>query len=122
MNKILKELHESCQRADEKKGTRLLDVYAIEIQLYTKTKNNKTLKVKKINKMRHAEYIETMSGGKVAADRAYVDKKKWNEMSILCTAGSARFSSDRTIEDYAEKNMGNSSPVNAPFNTGGYIY
>lgn len=38
-----------------------------------------------------------------AADRAYVDKKKWSEMSILCTAGSARFSSDRTIEDYAKK-------------------
>ncbi|KAI3809748.1 hypothetical protein L1987_19348 [Smallanthus sonchifolius] len=45
MNKILKELYESCQRADEKKETQLLDVYAIEIQLYTKTKKNKTLKV-----------------------------------------------------------------------------
>ncbi|KAI3732208.1 hypothetical protein L1987_63407 [Smallanthus sonchifolius] len=64
-------------------------------------------KVKNINKMRLAEYIETMSGVKAAADRAYVDKKKWNEMSILCTAGSARFSNERTIGDYAEKNMGN---------------
>ncbi|KAM3339737.1 COP9 signalosome complex subunit 2 [Capsicum galapagoense] len=48
MNKILKELHRSCQRADgtddQKKGTQLLEVYAIEIQMYTETKNNKKLK------------------------------------------------------------------------------
>lgn len=47
---ILKELHKSCQRADgtddQKKGTQLLEVYAIEIQMYTETKNNKKLKVK----------------------------------------------------------------------------
>ncbi|KAL4563246.1 hypothetical protein LXL04_027286 [Taraxacum kok-saghyz] len=41
-----------------------------------------------------------------AADVAYVDKEKWSKMSILCTAGSGRFSSDRTIEDYAEKTWG----------------
>ncbi|KAI3827436.1 hypothetical protein L1987_01511 [Smallanthus sonchifolius] len=46
-----------------------------------------------------ASYLEAHA----ATDRAYVDKKKWNEMSIFCTAGSARFSSDRTIQDYAEK-------------------
>ncbi|KAI3519769.1 hypothetical protein L1887_08985 [Cichorium endivia] len=37
MNKILKELHKSCQRADgtddQKKRTQLLEVYAIEIQM-----------------------------------------------------------------------------------------
>ncbi|KAE9462022.1 hypothetical protein C3L33_06054, partial [Rhododendron williamsianum] len=48
MSKILGELHKSCQkedgRDDQKKGTQLLEVYAIEIQLYTKTKNNKKLK------------------------------------------------------------------------------
>ena len=46
---ILKELHKSCQREDgtddHKKGTQLLEVYAIEIQMYTETKNNKKLKV-----------------------------------------------------------------------------
>lgn len=46
---ILKELHKSCQREDgsddQKKGTQLLEVYAIEIQMYTETKNNKKLKV-----------------------------------------------------------------------------
>ncbi|KAG6519383.1 hypothetical protein ZIOFF_022876 [Zingiber officinale] len=49
MNKILKELHKSCQREDgtddQKKGTQLLEVYAIEIQMYTQTKNNKKLKL-----------------------------------------------------------------------------
>jgi hypothetical protein len=47
---ILKELHKSCQREDgtddQKKGTQLLEVYAIEIQMYTETKNNKKLKVR----------------------------------------------------------------------------
>ncbi|CAK9314099.1 unnamed protein product [Citrullus colocynthis] len=48
MIKILKELHKSCQREDgtddQKKGSQLLEVYAIEIQMYTETKNNKKLK------------------------------------------------------------------------------
>jgi COP9 signalosome complex subunit 2 len=47
MSKILKELHKSCQKDgadDEKKGTQLLEVYAIEIQMYTETKDNKRLK------------------------------------------------------------------------------
>eukprot|EP00897_Mesotaenium_endlicherianum_P009745 jgi/Mesen1/879/ME000115S00004 len=48
MSKILKELHKSCQKDDgtddQKKGTQLLEVYAIEIQMYTETKNNKKLK------------------------------------------------------------------------------
>lgn len=47
---ILKELHKSCQKEDgsddQKKGTQLLEVYAIEIQMYTETKNNKKLKVR----------------------------------------------------------------------------
>ncbi|WOH06308.1 hypothetical protein DCAR_0625733 [Daucus carota subsp. sativus] len=48
MNKIMKEVHRSCQKPDgsddQKKGTQLLEVYAIEIQMYTETKNNKKLK------------------------------------------------------------------------------
>ncbi|KAK4581255.1 hypothetical protein RGQ29_024789 [Quercus rubra] len=47
-NEILKELHKSCRKEDgtddHKKGTQLLEVYAIEIQMYTETKNNKKLK------------------------------------------------------------------------------
>lgn len=46
--KILKELYKSCQRqdgsTDQRKGTQLLEVYAIEIQMYTEQKNNKKLK------------------------------------------------------------------------------
>ena len=48
MGKILKELHKSCQcedgSDDQKKGTQLLEVYAIEIQMYTENKDNKRLK------------------------------------------------------------------------------
>lgn len=45
-----------------------------------------------------ASYLEAQA----AADKAFVDEEKWTRMSILNTAGSARFSSDRTIEEYAE--------------------
>jgi hypothetical protein len=47
---IWKELHKSCRKEDgtddHKKGTQLLEVYAIEIQMYIETKNNKKLKVR----------------------------------------------------------------------------
>lgn len=49
MSKILKQLHQSCQNHDGtddmKKGTQLLEIYALEIQMYTAQKNNKKLKV-----------------------------------------------------------------------------
>lgn len=35
-------------------------------------------------------------------DEAYKDKDKWTKMSILSTAGSGKFSSDRTIQQYAK--------------------
>mmetsp|Transcript_6044 Transcript_6044/g.12312 ORF Transcript_6044/g.12312 Transcript_6044/m.12312 type:complete len:437 (-) Transcript_6044:212-1522(-) len=48
MTRMLKTLHRSCQREDgsddQKKGTQLLEVYAIEIQMYTEQKNTKKLK------------------------------------------------------------------------------
>jgi COP9 signalosome complex subunit 2 len=48
LGKLLKELHKSCQQEDgtddHKKGTQLLEVYALEIQMHTATKNNKRLK------------------------------------------------------------------------------
>ena len=47
--RILKQLHQSCQTDDGtddlKKGTQLLEIYALEIQMYTAQKNNKKLKV-----------------------------------------------------------------------------
>nr|CAG4638382.1 EOG090X04DO [Cyclestheria hislopi] len=46
--RILKQLHQSCQtdegEDDLKKGTQLLEIYALEIQMYTAQKNNKKLK------------------------------------------------------------------------------
>ncbi|MEW5312465.1 MAG: hypothetical protein WDW38_004098 [Sanguina aurantia] len=48
MGRIIKELHRSCQREDGgedlKKGTNLLEIYAIEIQMHTEQRNNKKLK------------------------------------------------------------------------------
>ncbi|KAG0746510.1 hypothetical protein G6F57_000925 [Rhizopus arrhizus] len=48
LNKILKQLHSVCQKDDgtddQRKGTHLLEVLALEIQMYTETKNNKKLK------------------------------------------------------------------------------
>ncbi|ELT93811.1 hypothetical protein CAPTEDRAFT_151084 [Capitella teleta] len=48
LQRILKQLHQSCQTADGeddlKKGTQLLEIYALEIQMYTAQKNNKKLK------------------------------------------------------------------------------
>ncbi|KAA8549361.1 hypothetical protein F0562_001045 [Nyssa sinensis] len=36
-------------------------------------------------------------------DEAYKDRKRWIKMSILSTAGSGKFSSDRTVTQYAEE-------------------
>ncbi|XP_059626524.1 alpha-glucan phosphorylase, H isozyme [Cornus florida] len=36
-------------------------------------------------------------------DEAYKDRKRWTKMSILSTAGSGKFSSDRTISQYAKE-------------------
>ncbi|XP_062095779.1 uncharacterized protein LOC133801551 [Humulus lupulus] len=47
-------------------------------------------------------YLEAQA----AADKAFVDQEKWTEMSILSAAGSGRFSSDRTIQEYAEQTWG----------------
>ncbi|KAJ3092946.1 COP9 signalosome complex subunit 2 [Quaeritorhiza haematococci] len=48
LNKILRQLHQSCQNDDgtddQRKGTLLLEIFALEIQMYTETKNNKKLK------------------------------------------------------------------------------
>ena len=44
-------------------------------------------------------YIEAQQ----RVDEAYRDKKRWARMSILNMAGSGKFSSDRTIEEYAQE-------------------
>ncbi|VFQ78492.1 unnamed protein product [Cuscuta campestris] len=57
-----------------------------------------------------ASYLEAQG----AADRAFVDEEKWTRMSILSTAGSAKFSSDRTIKEYAEETWG-IEPCKCPY-------
>lgn len=44
-------------------------------------------------------YMETQA----MVDEAYKDRKRWTKMSILSTAGSGKFSSDRTIAQYAKE-------------------
>lgn len=45
-------------------------------------------------------------------DEAYKDRRRWQRMSILSTAGSGKFSSDRTIAQYAKQIWGiNPCPV-----------
>ena len=39
-------------------------------------------------------------------DEAYLDRKRWNKMSIMNAVRSGKFSSDRTIKEYAEKIWG----------------
>lgn len=46
-------------------------------------------------------------------DEAYQDQKKWTSMSILNTAGSYKFSSDRTIHEYA-RDIWNIEPLELP--------
>ncbi|CAB3407844.1 unnamed protein product [Caenorhabditis bovis] len=48
LEKIVKQLKRSCKdetgEEDQRKGTQLLEIYALEIQMYTEQKNNKALK------------------------------------------------------------------------------
>ncbi|XP_027159815.1 glycogen phosphorylase 1-like isoform X2 [Coffea eugenioides] len=57
-----------------------------------------------------ASYLEAQA----AADRTFVDPEKWIHMSILSTAGSGKFSSDKTIEEYAKHTWG-IEPCKCPF-------
>lgn len=36
-------------------------------------------------------------------DECYKDQPRWTKMSIMSVAGSGKFSSDRTIAEYAEQ-------------------
>lgn len=49
-------------------------------------------------------------------DKAYLDKKSWAKKSISAAAGMGKFSSDRSIVDYA-KNIWKAEPVIVPDGT-----
>lgn len=51
-----------------------------------------------------------------AVDWAFVDKEKWTRMIILSTVGSGRFSSERTIQEYAKKTWRIQPPLVTRFN------
>ena len=53
-------------------------------------------------------------------DRCFVDKVEWTRRSILCTAGMGKFSTDRTIDEYARDSGGiKPAPRAAPVREGG---
>ncbi|KAF9684206.1 hypothetical protein SADUNF_Sadunf04G0093800 [Salix dunnii] len=56
-----------------------------------------------------ASYVECQD----EVDKAYQDQKRWTKMSIMNTAGSYKFSSDRTIREYARE-IWNIEPVELP--------
>ena len=49
-----------------------------------------------------ASYVDAQE----RVDKAYKDQASWTKMSILSCAGSSKFSSDRTIREYAEEIWG----------------
>ncbi|KAH6829108.1 hypothetical protein C2S53_013256 [Perilla frutescens var. hirtella] len=57
-----------------------------------------------------SSYLEAQA----MADREFVNQDNWTSMSILSTAGSGRFSSDRTVEEYAKQTWG-IEPCKCPF-------
>jgi starch phosphorylase len=46
-----------------------------------------------------ADYLRAQS----EVDRAWADRRRWNQMSLLNTARTGFFSSDRSIQEYAER-------------------
>ncbi len=50
----------------------------------------------------HFGWLTPVYGLQEEADEAYRDQARWTRMSIMSTAGSGYFSSDRTIRQYAE--------------------
>ena len=47
--------------------------------------------------------LESYIDAQARVDKTYRDAKKWNKMSLVNIARSGRFSSDRAIQEYAEK-------------------
>merc|ERR1711934_15495 len=49
-----------------------------------------------------ADYFNSYLQAQERVDSEWKDKKLWIKKSILSSAGSGKFSSDRTIQEYAE--------------------
>jgi starch phosphorylase len=48
-------------------------------------------------------------------DKAFQERSRWIRMSILSTAGTGKFTSDRTIDEYA-KDIWKVEPMPRPLN------
>lgn len=86
LTKILKELHAACEtqegEEDQSKGSHLLEVYALEIQMYTETKNNKKLKELYTRTLRVKSSIthpRIMGVIRECGGKMHMYEKKWAE-------------------------------------------
>jgi len=84
--KVLQELHKSCQNEkgedDQKKGSQLVDIYALEIQMYTATKNNKKLKelyLKALNIQSAIPHPRIMGVIRECGGKMHMREKDWEK-------------------------------------------
>src|SRR5213083_884723 len=84
--KKVRELHRACQRSDwsddPAKGTYSLEIYALEIQMYANTKNNKLLKVlyQRALKVRSAvPHPKIMGIIRECGGRMHMSEENWKE-------------------------------------------
>ncbi|KAK4705365.1 COP9 signalosome complex subunit 2, partial [Phenoliferia sp. Uapishka_3] len=90
LNKILRELHASCAPdedgdVDSSKGTLQLEVYALEIQMYGETKNNKKLReiYEKSSRVRSAIPHPRIQGVlRECGGKMYMSEKDWPKAQI----------------------------------------
>ncbi|TPX34401.1 hypothetical protein SmJEL517_g02974 [Synchytrium microbalum] len=89
LNKILKQLYASCQNddgsEDQKKGTLLLEIYALEIQMLTEQKNNKKLKAL-YNRTLHVKsaipHPRIMGVIRECGGKMHMSEKEWEKAQI----------------------------------------
>lgn len=71
LSRQVRELHKACQREDgsddPSKGTYSLEIYALEIQMYADTRNNKRLKVCPLSTTRDEASAESVTAGSISA-------------------------------------------------------
>ncbi|TPX43352.1 hypothetical protein SeMB42_g04758 [Synchytrium endobioticum] len=89
LNRILKQLYTSCQNddgtEDQKKGTLLLEIYALEIQMLTEQKNNKKLKAL-YNRTLHVKsaipHPRIMGVIRECGGKMHMSEKEWEKAQI----------------------------------------
>jgi len=89
LGKILKDLHKSCQLEDgtddSKKGTQLLEVYALEIQMYATQKNNKKIKEvynKALNIKSAIPHPKFMGAIRESGGKMHMAEREWEKSHV----------------------------------------